>query len=246
MNAPLRLETTGGIAHIRLARPARRNALSRDLLASFVGAVTHAPAAGARVLVVSGEGGFFSAGADFSELTGSAADASFDDAVAEATAAVMGSPLPVIAAIEGGCLGAALDLALACDLRVVAGGAFLELPALRLGLLYNPPALARMAGRLPQPTVARLLYAGDRIPATEAVAAGLATHFVQADAVASAMALARGLCALPADAVAATKGFLRACEGSAPDLAEWQRRRMALLDSAERKAAVASRKPSAD
>lgn len=246
MNAPLRFETTGGITHIRLARPARRNALSRELLARFVEAVTQAPAAGARVLVVSGEGGFFSAGADFAELTGTAADASFDDAVADATAAVMRSSLPVIAAVEGGCLGAGLDLALACDLRVVAGDAFLQLPALRMGLLYNPPALDRMARRLPQATLARLLYAGDRIPATEAVAAGLATHFVHANAVASAMALAQGLCELPGDAVAATKGFLRACDSGTSDLAEWQRRRMALLDSAERKAAVASRKPAAD
>lgn len=245
MSSPIRLDIKDGIARITFARPQCRNALSRQLLTQVVEALAQARAGGARAVVLAGEGRFFSAGADLKELTGTAQDASFDDEVAAAVDAIRSSALPVLAAIEGGCIGAALDLALACDLRVVACGAFLELPAIRMGLLYNPHALARMAKRVPHATLARLLLAGERITGADALAAGLATHVEDTDAVARAVDIAGRFRALPAEAVSATKGFLCASATDGLDLEAWERRRMALLDSSERKAAVErARKPS--
>lgn len=245
MNSPVRLDERDGVARITLARPRCRNALSRQLLVQVAEALAQARSGGARAVVIAGTDGFFSAGADLRELTGTVEDASFDDSVANTCEAIRSSPLPVVAAIEGGCIGAALDLALACDLRVVQRDAFLELPALRMGLLYNPRALARIAKRVPASTLARLLLAGERIVGADAVAAGLATHISEGDAVALALEVAGRFSGLSAEAVAATKGFLNAVVAQDLDLEPWERLRMALLASSERKTAVErARQPS--
>ena len=245
MNSAVRLEQGDGVARITLARPQCRNALSRQLLAEVIEALGEARQSGTTAVVLAGEGGFFSAGADLRELTGTPEDASFDDKVAATCEAIRTSPLPVVAAIEGGCIGAALDLALACDLRVVEHRAFLELPAIRMGLLYSPRALARIAKRVPSATLARLLLAGERISGADALAAGLATHTSESGAVALAVEIAARFRGLLAEAVAPTKGFLCASAAEELDLEPWERLRMALLASSERKAAVErARKPS--
>lgn len=246
MNAPLRLERRDGIAAITLMRPDCRNALSRQLLIELSETLKQALSLGASAITLSGEGGFFSAGADLREMQGTLEDASFDDQIAATIQVIRTAPIPVVAAIEGGCIGAGLDLALACDLRVVAQSAFLELPAIRMGLLYSPAALARIARQVPSATLARLLLAGERIRGADTLAAGLATH-ITADggAVPLAHEVAGRFQNLSKEAVAATKSFLCASSASDMDLEIWQQQRMALLASRERKIAVErSRKPS--
>jgi enoyl-CoA hydratase/carnithine racemase len=240
MSGPLRLSIDAGIATLTLDRPACRNALSRELLAALRAGIGQAVAEATRAIIVTGAGGCFSAGADFSELTGSTADAGFDDALADIVTAIRTAPATVIAAIDGPCMGAALDLALACDLRVASAQAAFELPALRLGLLYNPAAIARLQRSLPANTVARLLLLGERITGPEAAAAGLATHVAAgSSSLASALEMARKLLAFPPRAATETKRLLVALAEGASDVTPWQAIRMDILGSPERRVALA-------
>jgi enoyl-CoA hydratase/carnithine racemase len=239
MTALLEYKVADGIGAINFTRSECRNALSKELLLALAAALGRARAEAVHAVVISGEGGVFSAGADLRELDGTAADAGFDDHVAAAVDAIQSAPMPLIAAIEGACIGAALDIALACDFRVVAESAFLELPAIRLGLLYNPRALARIGQQLPSATLSRLLLAGERIEGRDAVAAGLATHrAAEGDAVTQALGLAARFSSLPAGAVETTKRFICALGASSLDPAVWQHERMALLSSHARRAAI--------
>ncbi len=240
MNAELVVRRSGDVLHLVLAAPQRRNALSRSLLQALEAALC---GVGDDVggVVISGAGGAFSAGADFAELDGTALDATYDDEVSRVRDAIMACERLVIAAIEGPCLGAAVDLALSCDARIAAAGSYLEVPATRLGLLYNPVAVAHLLRSYGVEPVRRLLLLGERLPAEVAVGLGLITRVVaKNDAVAAAEALLAGVPRGGLPAVSATKALLGAyAEGDAlEDLDEWQRRRFALLDSPERRAAA--------
>jgi enoyl-CoA hydratase/carnithine racemase len=242
MTAQLRIETAGGIATLTLDRPSRRNALSRELLKSLKAALTTIVADELRAVILTGAGDCFSAGADLLELQGTPEDVGFDDALTEIAAAVRDGPFLAIAAIEGPCVGAAFDLACACDARVASPKAFFELPAVRLGLLYNPAAIARIQHMLSVGTVQRLLLLGERIDGSQALAAGIVTHLAEeAQTIVTAGEIARRAIASPR-ALIETKFFLRALEQRPVDLAPWQAIRRELLASPERQAAVAAAK----
>lgn len=239
MSAALRTARVGTVLHLVLDAPERRNALSRPMLRALAAALQDLDAEVTGV-VVSGAGEAFSAGADFHELTGTAEDVTYDDAVATVTRAIVASPRVVVAALEGPCLGAAADLALACDLRFAAQGSYVQVPAVRLGLLYNPEAVARIARRLPPDTVRRLLLLGERFADEDALRAGLVSHLVpRGEAVKRAVDLLAGITADELDATAATKGLLTDLETSTYDAARWKDRRRALLAAPARAAAVA-------
>jgi enoyl-CoA hydratase/carnithine racemase len=228
---------------LRLDRASRRNALSRKLLAALGRALARAAAENLRVVVLTGGDDCFSAGADIAELQGSVADIEFDDALADIVAAIRGGPYFVIAAIEGPCIGAALDLVLACDARVASSRAFFELPALRLGLLYNPTTIVRLSRTLPEATLKRLLMMGERISGREALAAGIVTHTVgEAQTVAAASDIARAVCSFSPRALVETKRLLVALEDGSRELTAWETARRELLGSSERQAALAAAK----
>jgi enoyl-CoA hydratase/carnithine racemase len=243
MNDPIRVEIADGIATLTLTRPERRNALSRELLGAIRTTLGSVESCGARVVILAGEGSCFSAGADLADLEGTPADASFDDAVASTVAAVRTAGVGVLAAIEGACVGAALDLALACDARVAAAEAFFELPALRLGILYNPRAVERIRRVLPAPTVTRLLLLGERIEGRDALAAGIASHIAPAgQTVALAKALASRLTLVAPQAASAMKRFLAALDEPELEMGPWEAYRMELLGSPERRQALSRAK----
>jgi|SRR5271166_4166678 len=242
MTSQLRIEIADGIATLTLDHPSRRNALSRELLISLRSALASVVADKLRAVILTGADHCFSAGADILELQGTPEDIGFDDALTEIVAAVRAGPFLAIAAIEGPCVGAALDLACACDARVASPTAFFELPAVRLGLLYNPVAIARIRHMLPAGTVRRLLLLGDRMEGRQALAAGITTHLAEeTQTIAVAGEIARRVVASPR-ALIETKRFLGALEQGASDLASWQAIRMELLASPERQAAVAAAK----
>jgi enoyl-CoA hydratase/carnithine racemase len=226
----------GGVLDLVLSRPERRNALSREMLAGLAAAVRGA-GPGTRAIVLSGAGGTFSAGADFAELTGTEADVAFDDAVGNAVAAIADADCPVVAAIDGPCMGAALDLALACDVRIAAVGASFEIPAVRLGLLYNPAAVARMHAVLPRQSLVRLLVMGERLGARQALEAGLVAEVVQDGSAREAIA-ARAAAVTAGPALHATKQLLRDLDHGPCDLEAWEAPRRRLLSSPERRSAI--------
>lgn len=227
------IELRDEVAALTLSVPERRNALSRRLLDDLGKRLAEAVDGGARAVVLSGAGSTFSAGADLDELTGTVADLAIDDAVTAATEALRACPLPVIAAIEGACVGAAVDLALACDARIIATDGYLAVPAVALGILYNPAALERIAARAGGQTLARLLLLGERIGGADAVAAGLAARAVEPGAaLEQAVELARGAAANAPEAAATTKAVLVAlADEPGFDPADWEQARRELLGS---------------
>lgn len=239
MTTEVTTHTQQRLCTVTINVPQRRNALSHGVLAGLRAALTTADDVAA--IVLTGRGELFSAGADLAELSGTAEDLKVDEDIAETVTAIRAAPVPVIAAVEGPCLGAAVDLAMACDLRICGADAWLQVPAVQLGLLYNPGALARMHRSLPRDTFARLVLLAERFTAEEAERAGLVSTVVQhGDALSHAQTLAAGVASSPQQALCETKRFLHALDSGEPDTAYWQRVRERLLDSPERREAVRS------
>ncbi|KRW95172.1 enoyl-CoA hydratase/isomerase family protein [Paracoccus sp. MKU1] len=230
---------------LTMARSARRNALSRSLISELCHAIQQAETDGIRALVVAGEGPSFSAGADFSGLEGDGSDQDYDDEMSRLTGALEESPLISVAAVQGACIGAGLDLALACDFRVAASDAVFALPAVKMGILYNPQRLAQILPKFSHAAAMRLLLLADKLDQTEALAAGVATHPAQSgQALTMATDLASRAARLPPLAQRTSKAFVKAFHR--PDFAaeDWQARRTELLTSDERRTALRlARKP---
>lgn len=230
-------ERIGNVVSLVLNAPERRNALSFDLLAELGKALTEG-LEGATGIVLSGSGGSFSAGADFSDLTGTSADIGFDDAVERVAGAIAASRIPVVAAIEGPCVGAGAHLALACDIRFAGAGSFLQIPAVRLGLLYNPHAIAWLADAFPRDSVRRLLLLGERFDATSAVEARLFSQVVPSGTALEHAIQTLDLSPEHLEALASTRELLNALDSNHYNEAVWQQRRRGLLDSPARAQAI--------
>ncbi len=246
-NARVFITTNADVCELVLDNPGRKNALSLALLADLNEKLAIARENDARAVILSGSGGVFSAGADFADLTGTIDDLAMDDAIEKAVIQIRDMPAPVIAAIEGPCVGGAVDIALACDFLVASKEAFFEVPAARLALLYNPEALRRWHARLSGLTLRRMLILGERFTAAEALQAGVVSHLVaEGSALEKSRELADRATQGSRDAIAATKGLLAALESGETDLARWEKIRKEILDSPERRELVSKAKESSD
>ena len=181
---PIRLDITDTHrADLVLDRPAKRNALDRAMLEELRSRVREIAArADVRVVVVSGAGGVFCAGADIGDWAepppGTAEELS--RLGADTFEELASLPQPTVAVLEGPVLGGGLELALACDLRLAAETARLGLPEVRLGNLPSWGGLPRLV-ELVGPGVAReLLLGGAPVAGTRAAALGLVSRAVPA------------------------------------------------------------------
>lgn len=150
----IHLDDRGTVAVLTIDRPERRNALDHEALEQLLDA--HARSRGAAVVVLTGAGGHFCAGADLAGVE----DVTFTDLLREVLGALRDDPRAVIAAVDGSALGAGTQLAVACDLRVATPSARFGIPAAKLGLMvdhWTVERLARLAG--PGPARAMLLAA---------------------------------------------------------------------------------------
>src|SRR5437763_1141368 len=116
---------------VTIDRPERRTAVDRGALSGRADAIARAENDLARVLVLTGAGGHFCAGADLTGLE----DESFAATLRVVLGALHDAPFPAVAAVEGAALGAGTQLAIACDLRVAAPTARFGIPAAKLGLM---------------------------------------------------------------------------------------------------------------
>lgn len=142
-------EDRGAVRHVVLNRPQKRNALNDELIAGLAGAfqaAAHDPEV--RCVVVRGEGAMFSAGMDFGALGAVAEDPrrlrEFRSGVLFAWNLCEEMQKPTIAQIHGGCIGGAMELALACDLRVMAADAVVGLVETRVGLIPDVGGCSRL------------------------------------------------------------------------------------------------------
>jgi enoyl-CoA hydratase/carnithine racemase len=179
-------EDRGAVRHIVLNRPEKRNALNAELVLA-IGAALRAAAddATVRVVVVRGEGKVFSAGMDVAALAAAASEVSrlraFRRECIAAYSLAEEMLKPVIAQIHGVCLGGALELALACDLRVLADDAFVGLPETRLGLVPDLGGSSRLPQVVGLGRAKELIMTGRVIGAQDAERIGLANRVAAAD-----------------------------------------------------------------
>lgn len=175
---------SNGIARVALRRTERRNALDvagmRELGAAIESLTERADV---RCLVLSGEGGSFCAGADLpaGELPSADGNQEMMDAVEFTISAILGALVPVIAKVEGAAAGVGASLVFACDLVYASPSAFFLLPFAGIGLIPDGGATRTIAASIGRTRAMRLALLQERLPANEALAAGLITSLVDED-----------------------------------------------------------------
>ena len=228
-----------GVCTIILNKPGKKNALSLELLADLEQNLEKLQNdEDLRAVILQGADGSFSVGADLADVTGTPADQEIDDRIERVNKLMQSLPVPSLAAIEGPCVGGAVTVALACDALVASENSFFEIPATRLGLLYNPGSVARLHARLGSATLTRLLLFGERLNAQTALQSGMVNWIVPDG---SAYEKALGIISKVANstkAVAATKSLIIALEHGQQNLSDWNKIRNEIQGSAERKGAV--------
>jgi enoyl-CoA hydratase len=214
----------GATGWLVLNRPERRNALSAEMWRAIPDLVRRlADDAEIRALALMGEGGeAFAAGADISEFAGNRDDADaarrYDSMTLEAFTALQECRKPVVAVIDGYCLGGGLALALACDIRIASDRSIFALPPARLGLAYPLAGLRQLLATVTAARAKELLFTARRVDAAEAHRIGLVHATVGA---ASLKAEAESILAMVAAnaplSIAAAKGMINALSGVSGD-----------------------------
>lgn len=219
----LRASIDDGVATFVIDRPERKNAMTQamwaELAASFHGFAEN-PAV--RVVVLTGAGADFCAGADIGEfdtLRGTAQSARiYEQGNSAAFAAIRDCPVPVIAAIRGVCFGGGFGLAAACDLRIASDSALFCIPAARLGLAYPADAMADIVEALGPQMARYLACSAARLDASAALDAGFLLEIVEPGGLdLRAQELARTIAANAPLSVQASKAAIRACLTPSPD-----------------------------
>ncbi|MBU6450889.1 MAG: enoyl-CoA hydratase/isomerase family protein [Cyanobacteria bacterium REEB67] len=166
----------GPIARISFNRPELRNALSRDMWKALGPTIAAVIDRGARVIIFSGEGGSFAAGADINELgaVNDMADAEdFAQAIADGIEAIAQARATTIAMIDGPCMGGGCLIAAACDLRYATQASIFAVPVARLGIVLDQTNILRLTSLLGPTWVKELLYTGATIDSITAQHIGL-------------------------------------------------------------------------
>jgi len=233
------IEIEDGVCTIILNKPGKKNALSLELLADLEQNLEKLQNdEDLRAVILQGADGSFSVGVDLADVTGTPADQEIDDQIERVNKLMQSLPVPCLAAIEGPCVGGAVTVALACDALVASENSFFEIPATRLGLLYNPDSVARLHARLGSATLTRLLLFGERLNAQTALQSGMVNWIVpDGSAYEKALEIISKV-ANSTKSVAATKSLIIALEHCQQNLSDWNEIRNEILGSAERKGAV--------
>jgi 2-(1,2-epoxy-1,2-dihydrophenyl)acetyl-CoA isomerase len=213
--------TDPAVAVLTLNRPARYNALTVELKTALLAALGEVD--DARAAVITGAGRAFCVGQDLGEHAAAlqADPATAFDTVAEhynpIVLAITELPFPVIAAINGPCVGAGLGFALACDLRIAAAGLKFSTAFVGIGLTADSGLSASLAHAVGVARATELLLLNEAFTAEEAASWGLVRSVVPAEEVLpTALELARRLAAGPTKAYAEVKRAVR--HGAVSDL----------------------------
>ena len=241
-----------GIGVITINRPEKRNALNEaawDALARGLGELGDDREV--RTIVLTGVPGAFCAGDDI----GAFAEASKDpvtrdrywNTIMRCYATLSDVPVPIIAAIDGPCVGGGMTLALRADFRLVGRRAVFSVPPARLGLVYPADSTARLAALVGPQAARYMIYTAVSLDAAEAVATGLAWGDVADDPLAAALSLAARIAdKSPLTVAAARTVFNRLAtqlpEGLADEIAALTREAEASDDYIEGVAAFAAKR----
>jgi enoyl-CoA hydratase len=190
--SPLALDIADGVAHLRLCRPEKLNAMNRAFWRELPRLVTDiSDNARARCIVLSSDGKHFSSGMDLSVFAEdpalnapSAGDATADNEafrhlvalLQNSFSALEAARMPVLAAIQGGCIGGAVDMVSACDIRYATADAFFQIHEINIGMTADVGTYPRLCKLVPDGALRELAYTGRRLTAQKALALGLVTE----------------------------------------------------------------------
>jgi enoyl-CoA hydratase/carnithine racemase len=172
----IELSRHGEIARLCLNRPDRANTVTNTLIRDFERGLEWTRRSRARVLIITGNGRHFCAGADLKPAKGDGARLGDLDWIND----LEELRIPVIAAINGPALGGGLELAMACDLRLIADTAKVSLPEARFGAIPAGGGTQRLPRIVGLSRAQRLLWLGIELSAAEALAIGLVDEVVAA------------------------------------------------------------------
>jgi enoyl-CoA hydratase len=249
------LRTEAGIAHLQLNRPERMNTMTPAFFPAVRDAVRALHDSGeARVMIISSTGKHFCAGmsldvfaSDDTLLTTATPRArlSFQDGLRkliDCFTAIDEARFPVICAIQGGCIGGALDLATACDIRLCTADAFFTVQEIHIGMMADLGVLQRLTKIVPPGIAREMAYAGDRMGAERAMAVGLVNAVLpDVDALmAHAWKLAQSIAAKSPLAIAGSKLALNHARdhGTAASLHHMTMLQSAIFDTDEMAVAI--------
>ena len=218
----LEVSVEAGVAHLRLNRPERMNAMTREFWVELPRAVRALDVeGGTRVAVISSTGKHFTAGMDLSVFQGN--DSLDTDSVAgrerfrqqlvalqETFNAIAQARFPVIAAVQGGCIGGGVDLVTACCLRYATRDAYFTIHEINIGMMADVGTMQRLPKQLPEAVVRELAYTGDRFGAERAERLGFVNGLFDTPEalVEGALVVARKIAAKAPVAVAASKQMI--------------------------------------
>lgn len=214
----------GGVAHLRLNRPEKRNSMNP----AFWGEIRRVFAediarerADVRVAVISSTGPHFTSGMDlatFGDIMAEPADAArhrerFRRMLIElqgSFTAIAKSRVPVLAAVQGGCIGGGVDMVSACDMRYCTEDAFFVIKEIDLGMVADVGTLQRLPHLIPDGLMRELAYTGRDLRSAEARACGLVNsiHATQAEMLEAVLATARTIAAKSPLAVYGSKAMI--------------------------------------
>lgn len=200
-----------GVTTISINRPDRMNALDAPTVTVLTEKITRYGAdPGTRVILLAGEGGAFTTGADLQAIKEAGADAPSPDETMDNAAAlvraVLTVPVPVIAAVNGPAAGVGVSLALAADMVVMSEDAYLLFAFTNIGLMPDGGASVLLPAAVGRSIASRMLLRGDAVSAAEAGDVGLAVEVLPpADLRTGAAKLARRLARGPRRALELTK-----------------------------------------
>lgn len=211
MSEHVRVETSGGVRAITLARPERRNAITVAMYAALAEAFeTAAQDNSIRLITISGEGQDFAAGNDLADFLNALPRDSTDIPVWRLLRALAKCEIPIVAAVHGNCVGIGTTMLLHCDLVIAEEGARFSLPFVDLGLVPEAASsllLPRLAGRR---LAARYLLLCEPFGVDEAQAVGLVSHVARPGALDQSLRdVVAALLAKPPEALRQTQRLLR-------------------------------------
>ena len=213
------LSSTANVAHLVMSRPAELNTMNPTFWRELDEVLTQVHAEGtARALVISSTGKHFSAGMSLETFAGAI---SMDDNSPEGRAAIFdlltdmqatftkleNLRIPVICAIQGGCIGGAVDMVTAACIRYASADAFFCIQEINIGMVADVGTLQRLPKLIPLAVVKELAYTGRRLPASKAMGYGLVNEVFDTHeaTVAAALQCAREIASKPPVAIWGTK-----------------------------------------
>jgi len=180
----LTLDVSGPVATLTIDRAEKRNAMTRAMWAAVPGLLAEV-VDDVRVLLLTGAGASFCAGADIGELLGGddpadpMAGLRTDNLAAQA--AIRAFPHPTLAVVRGHCIGGGVELAASCDLRFADDTAVFGVTPARIGVVYPPAPTKALVDLVGPATTKWLLFSGELLDAAAALRVGLVDELHPAD-----------------------------------------------------------------